>query len=270
MTIQKSDAEIDVDIHAIESVLHEAMDAAAAVSLPLFRANTHVTNKLTSSFDPVTEADRNAELAIREVISANFPDHSIIGEEHETKAGDSAYAWVIDPIDGTRAFISGLPVWGTLIGVAHRGQTFAGAMNQPFTGETFLGLPGNTRYLRGGETSPLKASGVTDLSDAKLFTTTPTLFEGKQLDAFRHLETKVMLPRYGCDCYAYCLLAAGHVDLVVEPRLNAYDIAALIPIIRGAGGIVTTFEGGAPDQGGDIIAAATPELHAAAMEIMRG
>lgn len=261
--------QIDVDISAIEATLRDAADAAAAVTLPLFRTNTSVENKLLEDFDPVTIADRNAELAIREVIAARFPDHAIIGEEHATKLSDSPYAWIIDPVDGTRAFISGLPVWGTLIGVAYDGKLFAGLMSQPFIGETFLGLPGSSTHERNGKTVPLKSSAVTSLSEARMFTTTPQLFRGAQREKFDRLETNVMLSRYGTDCYAYCLVAAGHADLVVEPRLNIYDIAALVAIIREAGGVVTTFNGEPPDQGGDIIAAATPELHAAAMHIMK-
>ncbi len=261
--------QLDVDILDISSTLRRASAAAAEVTLPLFRSGTAVHNKKSHDFDPVTEADRNAEHAIRAVIADAFPGHAIIGEEHADKHSDSAYSWIIDPIDGTRAFISGLPVWGTLIGVAHEGELFAGLMSQPFIGETFIGLPGKSVYQRDGITTALRTSSVQSLDQARLFTTTPQLFQGLQRDKFNALEQAVMLPRYGCDCYAYCLLAAGHVDLVVEPRLNIYDIAALVPIIREAGGVVTTFNGDAPDKGGDIIAAATPELHAAAMAIMR-
>lgn len=265
-----NDLQINVDIQAVEQVLLRACAAAAEVSLPLFRTDPAVDNKDKAAFDPVTIADKNAELAIRDVIAETFPDHAIIGEEHATKQTGSDFSWIIDPIDGTRAFISGLPVWGTLIGVAHEGRVFAGAMSQPFIGETFLGLPGASTYQREGQRQSIRTSQITRLEQAKLFTTTPQLFEGKQRKAFNRLEQKIMLPRYGCDCYAYCLLASGHCDLVVEPRLNTYDIAALIPIVREAGGVVTCFDGSAPDQGGDIIAAATPELHAAAMKIMQG
>lgn len=260
---------LDVDISAIEATLRRASAAAAAVTLPLFRADTSVENKRSEGFDPVTLADRNAELAIRDVISEQFPDHAIIGEEHASKSTDSSYSWIIDPIDGTRAFISGLPVWGTLIGVAHEGKLFAGLMSQPFIGEIFLGLPGTSTYERGGISEPLSTSAVKSLNAARLFTTTPKLFQGEQREKFDRLENAVMLPRYGTDCYAYCLVAAGHADLVVEPRLNIYDIAALVTIVREAGGVVTTFNGDEPDLGGDIIAAATPELHAAAMHIMQ-
>jgi len=263
------DVELGVEIDRVRDTLIEAMDRAADETLPHFRTGTIIDNKDAAGFDPVTRADRDAETAIRDTILARFPDHKIIGEEHGTTGDGSAYSWIIDPVDGTRAFVAGVPVWGTLIGVAHEGRVFAGAMSQPFIGETFLGLPDGATYMRHGESRPISASSVTALDDARLFTTTPSLFLGPKRMAYDRLEAAVKLPRYGCDCYAYCLLAAGQVDLVVEPALNIYDIAALIPIVRAAGGVLTTFDGAAPDRGGDIIAAATPELHAAAMEMMR-
>ncbi len=258
-----------VERNAIEQTLLSAARAAKDITLPYFRSPMVVDSKQSASFDPVTEADRAAELAIRQTIEHSFPDHAIIGEEHALKTGSSDFSWIIDPIDGTRAFISGLPVWGTLIGVAHQQKLFAGLMAQPFIGETFLALDGQSTYRRdGGQKTTLSTSGVVQLKDARLYTTTPALFSGAQAAAFARLEQQVRMPRYGCDCYAYCLLAAGHVDLVVEPALNIYDIAALIPIIEFAGGKVTTFDGRPADRGGDIIAAATPELHARAMDIM--
>lgn len=258
-----------VEKTAIKQTLLACARAAKLVTLPHFRSPMVVDNKESASFDPVTAADRNAELAIRNIIAQNFPEHTIIGEEHASKTGNSDFSWVIDPIDGTRSFISGLPVWGTLIGVAHKGKMFAGLMAQPFIGETFLGLDGQSTYQRHGDkATKLATSQINRLEDARLFTTNPALFSGPQVKAFDQLRQKVRLPRYGCDCYAYCLLAAGHIDLVVEPKLKIYDIAALIPIIRFAGGKVTSFAGGPPDQGGDIIAAASAELHARAMEIM--
>lgn len=258
-----------VDTISIRTTLIEAAKAAALITLPMFRNSTTVFNKQQQGFDPVTKADREAELAIRDIIGKHFPDHSIIGEEHANKITNNPFTWVIDPIDGTRAFISGVPVWGTLIGLAHEGKTIAGLMSQPFIGETFLGLDGATTYQHGRQENSLSTSSVQKLEEALLFTTSPALFKGEQAKAFAHLESQVRLSRYGCDCYAYCLLAAGHIDLVVENRLNIYDIAALIPIVQGAGGVVTTFDGGPPDQGGDIVAAATPQLHQAAMQIMR-
>lgn len=255
---------------AIKQTLLEAAKAAKQVTLPYFRSEMVVDNKEKEHFDPVTEADRKAEIAIRDVIEKNFPDHAIIGEEHANKEGSSDFSWIIDPIDGTRSFISGLPVWGTLIGLAYKGKLFAGLMTQPFIGETFLGFDGTSSYQRDGEQEiEITTSRENRLENARLFTTSPALFSASQSRAFERLGQKARLTRYGCDCYAYCLLAAGHIDLVVEPDLKIYDIAALIPIIRFAGGKVTNFTGGPPDKGGDIIAAASAELHAQAMEIMR-
>jgi len=260
-----------IDKTAFERTLLEATKAAAKVTLPAFRSGLSVENKLDEGFDPVTQADKEAELVIRQTIENAFPEHRIIGEEHATKQTNSAFSWIIDPIDGTRAFITGVPVWGTLIGVAHEEKTFAGIMAQPFTGEIFLGIDGKSTYSRfGSDPKPLTTSTVQNLSEARLMTTTPALFEGEQLQAYSDLESKIRLARYGCDCYAYCLLAAGEIDLVVEVDLNIYDIAALIPIVENAGGVVTTFDGSAADKGGNIIAAATPQLHRAAMEIMKG
>jgi len=259
-----------VEKPAIKQTLLDAAYAAKQVTLPYFRSEMVVDNKEKDHFDPVTAADRKAEIAIRNVIGDNFPDHAIIGEEHANKEGNSDFSWIIDPIDGTRSFISGLPVWGTLIGVAHKGKLFAGLMAQPFIGELFLGIDGASTYQGDGDAErKLATSRESRLENARLFTTSPALFSTSQARAFGQLEQKARLTRYGCDCYAYCLLAAGHIDLVVEPDLKIYDIAALIPIIRFAGGKVTNFAGGPPDQGGDIIAAASAGLHAQAMEIMR-
>ncbi len=254
---------------ALEHTLLAAVEAAKTITLPSFRSGIIVENKLEQGFDPVTRADRDVEQVIRQVIEKAFPDHAIIGEEQETKQTNSPFSWIIDPIDGTRAFITGVPVWGTLIGIAHEEKLFAGIMSQPFTGETFIALGDQAMYLRDGQIAkPLSVSSVKTLAEARLLTTTPALFQGRQRLAYNDLENQVRLARYGCDCYAYCLLASGDVDLVVEAGLNIYDIAALIPIIKNAGGIITTFDGSSPDKGGDIIAAATPELHKQAMDIM--
>ncbi len=259
----------NLQLEKVRATLLEAARAAENITLPIFRSGSAVDNKEDGGFDPVTRADKDAELAIREVVENNFPEHNIIGEEHDNKVTDSDFSWIIDPIDGTRAFISGLPVWGTLIGLAYQGKTIAGLMSQPFTGEIYLGVEGAATLLRAGEKDVcLSVSKVRTLEKATLFTTSPKLFAGQQGEDFTRLENRVRLSRYGCDCYAYCLLAAGHIDLVVENKLNIYDIAALIPIIEYGGGKVTTFEGGAPDGGGDIVAAATPELHRQALEIM--
>ncbi|MCY1666117.1 histidinol-phosphatase [Rhizobium sp. SL86] len=230
-------------------------DAAKKETLSRFRTGTSVTNKLASGFDPVTEADRAAELAIRDLVTAEFPDHGMLGEEHESFGLDKEHVWVIDPIDGTRAFISGVPVWGTLIGFYSKGRGHMGMVDQPFTGERYF-ADGSASWYRGpdGERQ-IRVRDCASLSDAVLFTTSPHIFEGPDLVRYRSVEEKVRLFRYGVDCYAYALLAGGHVDLVVENNLKPYDVGALIPLIEQAGGIITTWDGGRPEQGGNIIAA---------------
>jgi myo-inositol-1(or 4)-monophosphatase len=243
--------------------------AAAAETLPLFRSSAFVDNKQDGGFDPVTAADRDAEAAIRAVIEETYPDHGIIGEEHGAVRESASHVWIIDPIDGTRAFISGLPVWGTLVGLRVDGVATAGFMSQPFTGEFFVADGEKSMLLRGGD-APVRLSTRKHqaLSDATIFTTTPALFgTGAKRDAWNRLENEAKLARYGCDCYAFAMVAAGFVDIVIDPGLNAYDIAALIPLIEQAGGLVTTLEGGNAVGGGDIIAAATPALHEAALDI---
>ena len=257
-----------LDLAKIEATLLAAAAAAAAKTLPLFRTDLGVDNKLTTGFDPVTEADRGAETAIRAVIAEAFPDHAIIGEEWGS-SGDSPYTWIIDPVDGTRAFISGAPVWGTLIGFAENGVAIAGLMSQPFIGETFLAIPGHANYTRAGKTSSLRTSGQTELTQSRVFTTTPSLFRTPELMAkWTAIESATKLQRFGMDCYGYALLAAGHADLVIEPFLNTYDIAALVPIIREAGGAIACWDGSEPTGGGNVIAAATPELLEKALKLV--
>ncbi len=241
---------------------------AAKETLPRFRQRGTIDNKYEIGFDPVTEADRAAETAIRALIEKTFPEHGILGEEHGSVRLDHDQVWVIDPIDGTRAFISGLPVWGTLIGLKEKEIAKTGLMSQPFTGELFFSLNGVSYLVKDDLEQVLRTRETTLLKDATLFTTTPHLFKGKERERFDRLESQVQLSRYGCDCYAYAMLAAGFIDLVVETGLKPYDIVALIPIIENAGGVITCCDGSRPEKAGDIIAAATPELHKAALDIM--
>ncbi|MDC9824987.1 histidinol-phosphatase [Devosia sp. ZB163] len=255
----------------VSRTLLDAAEIAASHTLPRFRSGLAVDNKLADGFDPVTEADREAELAIRALLEERFPDHAIIGEEWDDKAGAGRFAWIIDPIDGTRAFITGVPVWGTLIGLTVDGKAAAGLMAQPFTGEIYLSLPGEASYYRGFDKEPLKTSKVTELKGAKLTTTSPDLFERDGLlESWSRMRKSVLTTRYGLDCYGYALMAAGHIDLVVEAGLKDVDICPLIPLIENAGGVITTWDGGRAEQGGNCVAAATPELHAAAMALLRG
>jgi histidinol phosphatase-like enzyme (inositol monophosphatase family) len=262
-----------LDHNEVRAALLAAADAAAERTLAGFRSSLAVENKWETGFDPVTAADRDAEIAIRAVLSARFPDHGIIGEEWDPKASAGEFDWIVDPIDGTRAFISGVPVWGTLIGLMHKGRAIAGLMAQPFTGETWLALDGEVEFRHGGSVAPVCTSGVTELARAKMTATSPELFvrPGRDLsEAWGRISAATLQTRWGLDCYGYCLLASGHIDLVVEAGLKNVDIAPLIPIIESAGGVVTTWDGGPAEEGGNCIAAATPGLHEAAMRVLRG
>ncbi|MEO0619771.1 MAG: histidinol-phosphatase [Pseudomonadota bacterium] len=256
-----------------------ALDRSDEIIAKAFRTRATASfNKLSDAdtlragehFDPVTQADRDAELAIRDVLAAALPDHGIIGEEFGTVSGGSPYSWIIDPIDGTRAFVAGLPTFGTLLGLLDAGEPIAGVMSQPILGERFLafGVQAQLRDTRGHH--PLDTSRVTSISDAVLATTDPFLFphETGEADVFEACRTRAKIVRYGGDCYSYCLLAAGHIDLVIETRLAAYDIAPLIPIIQAAGGMITNWQGGSAAAGGQVVAAATPELHAEACALL--
>lgn len=245
--------------------LRRLAERAGQETLPRFRMPAAIDNKLASGFDPVTEADRAAERAIRALIAEEFPEHGLLGEEFGPERADSSHVWVIDPIDGTRAFISGLPLWGTLVGLTVEGDAVAGMMSQPFTGELFYANEEGAHYEGPGGPRRLSARRTTDLSEATLCTTTPALFDGPRRALYDQVEAAVRLPRYGTDCYAYAMVAAGQVDLVIECGLQPYDIVALIPIIERAGGVITTWDGGPAEKGGDIVAAATPELHKAAL-----
>lgn len=257
---------MDISTDFIRQLAH----VAAAETLPRFRSQGTVDNKLAGGFDPVTEADQEAERVIRALINARFPDHGILGEEHGSENLSSRYVWIIDPIDGTRAFISGVPVWGTLVGLTVDGDAVAGLMSQPFTGELYYANASGSHYEGSGGPRKLATRKTTQLSEAILFTTTPSLFQGDMRSNYDDLERQVRLARYGTDCYAFAMLAAGNIDIVTDPGLKPYDIVALIPIIEKAGGVITTFDGRPAEQGGDILAAATPELHAAAMTALRG
>ena len=250
-------------------LMRELAKAAAEQTLPRFRRRGAIDNKLSAGFDPVTEADREAEQAIRKLLAERFPDDGVLGEEFGLSNAESRRRWVIDPIDGTRAFISGLPLWGTLVGLTSEGRAVAGMMSQPFTGELYLANETGA-FLEGPGGGRLQTSRVTQLDAATVCTTSPALFSDLQRKAYDRLEAGMRLARYGTDCYAYAMLASGHVDLVVEPGLKAYDIVALIPIVEQAGGVITTFDGGRAENGGDIIAAANSELHARALALMAG
>lgn len=237
--------------------------------LPFFRTSLSIDNKSTpENFDPVTEADRAAEAVMRRLITTHFPQHGIVGEEFGNERPDADYVWVLDPIDGTKSFIAGFPIWGTLIALLHRGTPAYGMMHQPFIGERFIGDSGSASYHGPTGKRKLKTRRCASLADATLFTTSPLLIDDADRGAFHRVEAQVRLSRYGGDCYSYCMLAAGHLDLVVETNLKPYDIAALIPIVTGAGGIITTWDGAPAQDGGRIVAAGDPRVHAAALKLL--
>lgn len=254
------------------STLHAAADESALKIAPLFRGNFSVDHKDGKGiFDPVTIADRAGEQVIREVILSRYAEDAVIGEEMQDVTGNSGYCWVIDPIDGTRAFIIGSPLWGTLIGVNKDGRPYMGMMNQPFTGERFWAGPSGSYLSYKGEVIPLQTRKCEALADAVITTTCPDLFrEASDLQRFNKLKAACMMSRYGGDCYNYCLLAMGHVDLVVESGLQAFDIAPLVPIVERAGGMLTSWDGGPAGDGGRIIAAGSKAIHEAALEILAG
>ncbi len=244
-------------------------DAARAAILPFFRAAHGLENKAAIGFDPVTEADRAAEAAMRALIEAHYPDHGISGEEFGEKPSKDGHVWALDPIDGTRAFIAGLPLWGVLIGLSYRGEPLIGVMDQPYLGERFRGWPGGAHLITRDGVRPLSTRPCASLGDAIAATTDPFLFQGAERDAFERVRASAKLTRYGCDCYAYCMVAAGSIDLVVESGLKTHDIAALIPIIAGAGGRVTTWDGGDALSGGRILACGDARAGDAAMALLR-
>src|SRR5262249_9885375 len=236
-------------------------DTAAAAILPLFRTRLSIEDKGAAAFDPVTVADRNAEAAMRKLIGEHYPGHGIVGEEYGRERDDVEFVWVLDPIDGTRSFIAGLPLWGVLIGLLRNGRPVLGMMAQPFTGERFAGDGSQAWLTNGSGRQPLATRSCEKLSAAALLTTSPFLFAHRARHAYAGIEREVRLARYGTDCYGYCMVAAGHADLVIEAGLQPYDIVALIPIIEGGGGRVTNWDGGPAASGGRIVASGDPRLH---------
>ncbi|MEM9781361.1 MAG: histidinol-phosphatase [Pseudomonadota bacterium] len=260
-----------IDLDRAADLAVRLADAARAETLPRFRAAGLVAdNKLDdSAFDPVTDADRGAEAAIRALLAAEAPDDTVLGEEHEDRHGSSGATWVIDPVDGTRAFIAGLPTWGTLIALDDGDRGVLGLVDHPWTDERFLGLRDRGASLtRAGQTRPIAVRRTRDLAEATLMTTALELFNDADAAVFAHLRDAARLTRYGMDCYAYAMLAAGQIDLVVECDLQAYDIAAPKALVEAAGGVVTDWQGGDCRWGGNVVAAATPELAETARRVL--
>lgn len=263
-------ARADHDTARLIATAHAMADAARTAILPFFRNPALRTDdKGIGRFDPVTEADRAAEAAMRAVLAQHRPDDAILGEEEAAQPGTSGLTWVIDPIDGTRAFISGAASWGVLIALCDADGPIYGLIDQPYIGERFEGGFGRALVTGPMGVAPLAARATADLAGATLFTTFPEVGTAAERAGFEAVRDRVKLTRYGMDCYAYALVAAGQVDLVIEAGLASYDIAAPIAVITAAGGIVTDWQGGPVHQGGRALAAANPTIHAAALAILR-
>ena len=243
-------------------LMHELADAAALVSLKYFKKNIDIRNKgskLNSSFDPVTIADQDTEITIREIIRKRYPDHNIMGEEQPDEQKNSNYTWIIDPIDGTRAYITGIPTWGTLVALQHHGKTIAGMLDQPYLKERYIGTSKGTLF----NGNQIKTRSCKSINEATISTTDPlTLFtDQEEQDKFLRVASDAKVMRNGYDCYAYAMVAAGFIDVVIESGLEPYDIQALIPIIEGAGGIVTNWQGEPLIGGGQVIASGDTMVH---------
>jgi myo-inositol-1(or 4)-monophosphatase len=225
---------------------HKLADSAGEVILPVFRSDLSVSTKTVKNdgrFDPVTDADRRAELAMRTLINGEYPDHGILGEEFGPENIGAEYVWVLDPIDGTRAFISGLPLWGVLIGLRHENSPSVGMIAQPYLDERFFGDAEGSFLARAGKTVPIRTRPCGGLGEMTLSTTSPEMFGEEEFRRFKAVEDRVKLVRYGYDCYAYAMLAMGFIDCVIEAGLETYDIEPIVPIIEGAGGAVTDWSG---------------------------
>jgi inositol-phosphate phosphatase/L-galactose 1-phosphate phosphatase/histidinol-phosphatase len=256
----------DGDYREFEALAHRLADRAGEIQRRYFRTPVSVETKPDAS--PVTVADREAEAAIRELITAAYPAHGVLGEEYGPDRADAEFVWVLDPIDGTKSFITGRPLFGTLIALAHRGRPVLGMIDQSILRERWVGTTGSSSAWNG---RPIRVRDCPRLEDAVLFVTTPTMFRtGPEIEAFDRVQRRVRLPMYGGDCYAYGLLAMGFADLIVEASLQPYDFMALVPVIEGAGGRLTDWQGGnlALGSAGQVLAAGDARVHEAARRLL--
>jgi inositol-phosphate phosphatase/L-galactose 1-phosphate phosphatase/histidinol-phosphatase len=257
-----------VSVTAGQLALADALaDAAGAVSRRYFRQKIAVDDKADAS--PVTIADREAEQAMRALIETEFPADGIFGEEFGTVREGAEWVWVLDPIDGTKSFISGIPLFGTLIALLHRGRPVLGIIDQPISRERWRGVAGRPSTHNG---DPIQARACAALAAASLFATAPDMFRGADADGFARLKARVKLTRHGGDCYAYGLVASGFIDCVVEASLKPYDYCAMVPIIEGAGGVFTDWQGQPLGLASDgrVVAAGDRRVHAAALALLAG
>jgi len=261
-------------LEAFDAFTVELNRASAGAILPLFRADHGLDDKGAAKgevFDPVTEADRGAEAAIRKLIAAHYPDHGVIGEEYGEDRPDAEFVWVLDPVDGTRAFIAGLPLWTTLIALRHEGRPVLGSIGQPYVGELFIGSAAGSRLMARGRTSPLAVRPCPDLAQAIIATTDADgCFTTVERAAWTNLRAASRLARFGCDAYAYAMVAQGTMDLVVEAGLKSWDVEAAVPLIQGAGGGVTDWTGRPIGRhGGQMALAGDPACLEAALEYLK-
>lgn len=260
----------DAPIEEFLSFANLLADAAGAAILPHFR-EVAASDKAAPGgrFDPVTPADEASETVMRQLIAETYPSHGVLGEEFPECASQDGWTWILDPIDGTRAFISGIPTWGVLVALAYHGRPVIGILDQPYLQERYVGWPGAAQARLRGCTQDLRARACASLSEATLATTDLTLFTEGERGGFEDVRTAARLTRYGLDCYAYAMIAAGHMDMVIESGLKAFDIAALIPLLEGAGGVVTDWRGGPAWSGGQVVAAGDRRIHAQALSALQ-
>lgn len=265
------------DLDEFTTFACELADASRKITLEYFKNTLAVENKHTKSgFDPVTIADQTAEKAMRAMIEAKYPDHGIYGEEFGHKPSQGPWTWYLDPIDGTRAFIAGLPTWGTLIGLTFNDSPILGIVDQPRLDERFIGVTAGSsigtieQSTRNG--SPIQTSDKDAIEDSICATTSPDFFTTQEKLQFDNVKSCSKLTVYGLDCYAYATLATGKIDIVIESGLKPYDMMALIPVIKGAGGFVSDWSGAeiTANSKGDIVVAANQELHKKTLHRLTG
>ena len=254
------------------ALAHRLADASGAVIRPHFRQRIAVAHKPgVHAFDPVTEADKGAERAIRAIIERERPDDGVLGEEYGEKRGTNNYRWVLDPVDGTRAFITGRHEWGSLIALEENEMPVLGILDQPVLGERYVGVNGHAMLHQNGEIARLKTRECAGIADAILCVTDPTAyFTPAQQAAFARVKSAARMTRYSGDCYLFAALALGFLDSIIEANFHRWDIAALMPLVEGAGGVVTAWDGGDCRDGKTILAAGDRRMHEAAMKLLAG
>lgn len=247
-------------------------DASGAVIRPLFRQPIAVEHKAGHyAFDPVTEADKGAERAIRAILDRERPDDAILGEEYGEKPGTSGWRWVLDPVDGTRSFIMGRHEWGSLIALEKDGAPRLGLLDQPVLGERFMGVNGHSVLIQGDVRTALKVRPIADIAQAVLTTTDPSVYmTDDQQQAFARVKAKARMTRYHGDCYIFAMLAMGFIDVIVEGAFRHWDVAALIPLVEGAGGIITNWAGERWRDGDPLLATGDTRIHAQAVALLAG